>query len=407
MNRQNQYPVVDVVDAPPTFALAPVTVQDARRAEMLRQFERGFAGADARRRLEWEKMEDAWIDAKTERSGSEHTRRSYRRALDAWKEFLTTQFVEDAEGNLRTVEMWEVDHSHVRAWVAMLAQGVAGGATTNHYQACVSSFYSYVIHEKRLVNGVEIDLFVDRWGRSRENPFRAGNMPRAKTESDRPRPLSIEEYDRLLTYLENNANTLAGSRNYALLLTYLHTGWRSTELLRMKWGEVRASKSQKHSMVFAWKGKGGKHQDDVLPGDCWAAILAFLRKAGRYAPGTLEPKPDDYVWRPVAEPSMKGLKCGAEVDPLGPISDKSALRILRLAARKAGIVDAATLRIHDLRHTHAGLQLEIGASVVAIKERLHHSNIATTDRYLRTVHRDDPVDAHSAKFRQLRLGVEG
>lgn len=392
MEQQNQALAVDTVGATP----------DDQRADLLRQFERGLAGADARRRLEWQLLEDAWLDAKRSLSSSDYTRTSYRRALTAWKVFLTGQFVEVAGGGQRTVELWEVDHSHVRAWVAALGDG-RSPATINHYLACVSSFYSYVIDEKRFVNGVEIDLFVDRYGRSRVNPFRTGNIRRAVAHSERARPLYPDEYDRLLCGLERRAETLGGSRNYALILTYLHTGWRSSELLRMRWGDVRPSRAQVGTMIYAWRGKGGKRQDDVLPADCWQAILAFLRKAGRYAPGALEPQAQDAIWRPVAAPNMAGL--GAVVDPLAPIGDKSALRILRRAAVLAGIECAESLRIHDLRHTHARLQVVTGANLVAIKEQMHHSNLTTTDRYVRTVLRGDPLDGHSARFRQLRLGV--
>ena len=393
------------IEPPPTFVLAPVTDQENQRTEMLRQFERGFAGADARRRLEWDAIEDTWLDAKTALTGSTHTRQAYRRALDSWKLFLTTQFIELPDGAFRTVEIWEVDHTHVRAWVQTLTANGNGPATTNHYQACVSSFYSFVIHEKRLVNGVEIDLFVDRWGRTRQNPFRTGNIQRLKVEEDRPRPLHPEEYDRLLPHLEANAATLNGARNYALILTYLNTGWRSSELLRMKWGDVRPSRRQKHTMIFAWRGKGGKHQDDILPADCWAAILTYLKKAGRYAPGLIEPKPDEYIWLAVARPTMKGLKNKPIVDAHHPITDKSAIRILRTAAAHAAIPDASTLRIHDLRHTHAKLQLATGATMVEIRDRLHHSNISTTDRYLRGLQKEEPIDRHTKRFAQLRLDI--
>jgi hypothetical protein len=48
------------------------------------------------------------------------------------------------------------------------------------------------------------------------------------------------------------------------------------ELLRMRWGEIRPSKADNQSYVFQWRGKGAKSQDDVLPRDCYDAILNYL-----------------------------------------------------------------------------------------------------------------------------------
>ena len=36
------------------------------------------------------------------------------------------------------------------------------------------------------------------------------------------------------------------------------------------------------------------------------------------------------------------------------------------------------IRIHDLRHSHAGLLIELGFSPILISERLGHENIETT-----------------------------
>lgn len=380
-----------------------------QRAAFGAQLQRAAVSAESQRRVLWLELAAQWLDLKQSKSDSPHTRRNYEAALLRWQRFLTTQYVEDADGAVRTVELWEVDHSHVRAWQQALRDEV-GESTVNHQLSCVSSFYSFVINEKRMINGVEVDLFTDRLGRARQNPFKIGNLQRGRTaQYERARPLTVGEYDRLLSYLEAHANTLSGARNYALILTYLHTGWRSAELLRMQWKDVRPSRSQPGTFVFAWRGKGGKAQDDVLPADCYHAIVGYLKKAGRWtpgAPGREEGLSDaEYVWLPVRDADMSGMKHGAHVDRTRPISEKSALRILRGALRAAGVPDADAFRVHDLRHTHAQLLLTTGQNLAVVQARLHHSSLATTGIYAKVLQRGDPIDGHTAGFQQLRLTV--
>ena len=50
-------------------------------------------------------------------------------------------------------------------------------------------------------------------------------------------------------------------------------------------------------------------------------------------------------------------------------------RALISGAEKAGL---NPIRIHDLRHSHASLLIEMGTSIVAISERLGHENVQTT-----------------------------
>ena len=373
------------------------------------QMQRAALSAEAQRRAEWHRLIGDWLELKRSKSDSAHTERNYRNAVETWQAFLATQFIFEDDDTARTVELWEVDHSHVRAWQAALAAERAPN-TVNHYLSCVSSFYSFVIREKRIVNGIEIDLFTDRLGRSRENPFKAGNLQRARTESyERAHPLTVQEYAQLITYLEAHNHTLAGARNHALILTYLHTGWRSAELLRMQWQHVRPSRSQPGTFIFEWRGKGAKHQDDVLPADCFHAIVNMLKKAGRWTPGAPGREeglaPDEFVWLPVRAVDMSGLRNGAAVDPTQPISEKQALRILRAALRAAGVAHPEKFRIHDLRHTHAHLLLETGHNLAVIQARLHHSSLSTTGIYVKAMHRTDPVDTHTAQFAQLRLSA--
>lgn len=53
------------------------------------------------------------------------------------------------------------------------------------------------------------------------------------------------------------------------------------------------------------------------------------------------------------------------------------------AVTTAGLKDS--VRVHDLRHAHASWLLAGGADLQVVKERLGHSSISTTERYLHTL----------------------
>jgi site-specific recombinase XerD len=99
---------------------------------------------------------------------------------------------------------------------------------------------------------------------------------------------------------------------------------------------------------------------------------------------------------------MDGMRNGAAIVPGRPISERTALRVLRAAAKGAGIRNAERIRVHDLRHTHAHFLLDAGISLPDVQRRLHHKSLATTGLYVKVVHREDPVDNFSSAFRQLR-----
>jgi integrase len=63
-------------------------------------------------------------------------------------------------------------------------------------------------------------------------------------------------------------------------------------------------------------------------------------------------------------------------------------REFRAAQKKAGI---SGVRVHDLRHTHATWLLADGVPLLVVRDRLGHSNIAVTSRYLHFI--DTGTDA--------------
>jgi site-specific recombinase XerD len=355
-----------------------------------------YEGAEEGLRRVWDRLRDAWLKTKEAKSGSAHTRRSYEFATAEWLDFLATLRHHDG----RTVKAWEATADHVREWQYVLLEerGLSGSSVNQRLAAC-SSYYSFVIREKGLVDGVEISAFMDRTGKTRENPFSGGNVQRVRTKQyGHARVLTHAETNRLITYLDQHKGTLTGARNYALIITYLMTGYRNHEGVSMKWGAMRPNRKQPGAFVFEWQGKGGKSQNDPLPPRVYHAIVHYLKVSGRFP---AEMGAEEYIFVPLVTHNVTNLRNVKEVS--GHLSEKSAVRILRTALAKAGVSDPEGVRLHDLRHTFAHRYRQGNGDLEALRERLHHESLATTGIYAREV-LDDPVDDYSESlFQNLRF----
>ncbi len=65
-----------------------------------------------------------------------------------------------------------------------------------------------------------------------------------------------------------------------------------------------------------------------------------------------------------------------------PITARQAERIVKGAAREAGLKNASQVSPHWLRHAHASHAMDRGAKIHLVRETLGHASVATTGRYL-------------------------
>ena len=80
-------------------------------------------------------------------------------------------------------------------------------------------------------------------------------------------------------------------------------------------------------------------------------------------------------WRLKAGPLWRDTDLVFTNDDGSPVHRERVARAFDQALKKAGI---RHIRVHDLRHTFATLQLEMGVNVKKISEMLGHSNIGIT-----------------------------
>jgi integrase/recombinase XerD len=137
-----------------------------------------------------------------------------------------------------------------------------------------------------------------------------------------------------------------------LLLRLLYAGApRVSELCGLRWRDVRPRDDAGQVTLF---GKGGKTRTVLLTAATWRELEAARGNAG----------PDDPVFR-----SQKG----------GPLSPIQVWRIVRAAARRAGI--EGDVSPHWLRHAHASHALDRGAPVHLVQATLGHADLRTTSKY--------------------------
>ena len=192
----------------------------------------------------WAQTVVAFLAEKERRSGSRRTVDSYARML--WP-FLTSVGSPD-----------RVTPAHVFAW----AHGIGASgrepsrATVGARIACLSSYFRFLIR-------MRLATF---------NPCDALERPR--TEVAPARGLTADQVRQLLAVIPD---TVHGRRDRALILTFVLTGRRRTEVLSLTAGDITI---EGDTAFYAYRGKGGKRGRRELPRPAFVAISASLAEVG-------------------------------------------------------------------------------------------------------------------------------
>lgn len=296
---------------------------------------------------------EAWLDAKSGRSGSVHTATIYRTTIADFRAAL---------GGL------QLDLDADPRAVALAAQRWAGAgspapSTYNRRLAVLSSFYTFA-HKRGLL---ELDNPI---GRVERRPVQGYAHVHALTPADVRRQLqAIDRSD------------LAGLRDYAALSVALQTGRRLAEIAGMRWGHVHFGDDGRAALTFP-RAKGGKVMGDMLPGVVSRALASYLAALYGAELGSLAPTAP--IWASLARNSY-----GAAL---------STRSLEAICKARMGV------HFHGLRHTFARSMEDAGAKVSDIQGRLGHSSLQTTGRYLAALRSAE--NPHADKLADL-FGFDG
>jgi integrase len=293
------------------------------------------AAHNASLRLTWEAARDAWLDRIRRGGGSPHTAQAY--------EIAFRQFFEWAG-----IPPWQVSSELARAWARHMAERGLADRTINLKLSALSSFYEFVAGRGAPPgHGCQGVL----WPAERGNPFKTVERPRVFAYSRTKSP-NLQEMRAILGAI--NTDCLTGARDFALLYTILVTCRRVSEVLGMRWGDIRPLDSGDY--VFSYRTRQGPRQS-ILNHRCYGAICGYLEMDGR-PPDAMAA--GDYIFTPLDPARTRRLpgNAGKRIEPNRPLSGRVASRIVKKYARRAG-VDIEKARIPGLRHAGARLRARL------------------------------------------------
>jgi integrase len=293
-----------------------------------------------------------WLLEKYRQTQSVMTRDSYRTTLNQYRAALQQQGLD-----LDRVDFLDKLVTTARLFSTFSARGKEVAiATSNLRLSILSSFYEFALRND-LVSINPIDKI--KRGKSRRYQGAHAMQP--------------EQVQPLLRSIDTE--TLDGKRDRALLLVYLQTCRRLSEVASLLWRDIQIdTKTDQHgnpqelvTLTFE-RCKGAKRMVDQLPARISEVLLSWLRS---YYGEELYLAPNVPIWVALAAGGRNGRNRGNQLgtQAIGDICKKYL----------------GTSKVHTTRHTGTLLRLKAGATVQDIKKQLGHDSLATTDYYIETL----------------------
>ena len=285
-----------------------------------------------------------------ERGAGEHTLRAYGREVRGFAAWLTETL---GDADVRSVE-----HTHIRAYMAVLYDKGLTKASVARALAAVRSWFKWLA----------------KAGMVESNPASLVSTP--KLPKHLPRVPSVEEVNRVLDSLSGaKANAKAAKdaegregvwpeRDRVIFELLYGCGIRNSELVGLDMGAIYWSDDA--IRVF---GKGCKERLVPLGDAAAEAVRAYLpmREAKLSVAGKGKLVHDG------------PLLINATARGACRLTTRSVGRIVKSIALSRGL--AADVHPHTLRHAFGTHMLEEGADLRAIQEMLGHERLSTTQRY--------------------------
>ena len=191
----------------------------------------------------------------------------------------------------------------------------------------------------------------------KENNVIAGNpaetVTRARKEEKDPTVLFKNEYKALLFEAQGN------SRDYAILMTFLKSGIRESELAELSLDDVDLY----HDELTVREGKGKKERKIPLMPELKRALRRYMEDRERQA-------------NILDEETLFLARNGTSLNP------SSIRKLVKKYYTKAGVRKSG---VHTLRHTFSAHNVNNGMSIADLQKVLGHKKKETTLKYIHAV----------------------
>ena len=253
---------------------------------------------------------------------SENTVKAYNNDLKKFDNFIKKQ-------------IQNINETDIKNYIKHLNIEKNDTKTISHNISTLRSFYKFLLIEKKV----------------NKNPMEYIELPKIKKTL--PKPLSIEEIDKLLDIQLKDPFSY---RNKAMLELMYSSGLRVSELINVNIHDIDTS-----NCIIRIMGKGSKERIVPLGDYAIKYIELYLKE---YREKIIKKELNDYLFL-----NNHGKK----------MTRQGFFKILKQIAKEKNI--KTEFSPHTLRHSFATHLLNGGADLRSIQEMLGHSDISTTQIY--------------------------
>jgi len=281
---------------------------------------------------EWDLLLDKFFHhLKTERSYSLYTLIAYGIDIKQFFCFLDQNF------GLEQITPAHITKTVLRSYLGQLRKNNYLATSLNRKIACLKSFFGFLYRQNYITT----------------NP--AGSLFSLKTEKKIPQIINYDNIKQALILPDESS--AIGIRDQAILELFYGTGIRLGELSNLKLNDIDFVNG-----LIKVTGKGNKQRLIPLGEFAARSLKKYMEVREQLLQKTIDKKVQTIFLNKYGKPlSRRGIE--------------------RRVAKYLGQVSASGTSPHVLRHSFATHLLDEGADLMAVKELLGHSDLATTQIY--------------------------